>query len=208
MCPWGTAYCVGPDRNASWDTTDSWYGGYLLPGAPAWGLVGRVGNGQWVHVGSGPTTLSGTGELAFAANDDLFPDNTDNFVVTVSFSAGPAGGAATTSIRVAARLAARRNPSKTGHSLPGRPRGQLADQLQNPSRVRPPSVSHTLIRPLGVLMAGVDVRTGERSSCVATFGEIRGQHRDSSTVCAFLAFPTHLTHNRWHHSFSGSRRSA
>ena len=44
MCPWGTAYCVGPDGNASWATTDSWYGGYLLPGAPAWGLVGRVGN--------------------------------------------------------------------------------------------------------------------------------------------------------------------
>ena len=82
MCPWGTAYCVGPEGNASWDTTDSWYGGYLLPGAPAWGLVGRVGNGPWVHVGSGPTTLSGTGEVVFAANDDLYPDNTSNFVVS------------------------------------------------------------------------------------------------------------------------------
>lgn len=85
MCPWGDVfdYCVGPDGNASWATTDSWYGGYLLPGAPAWGLVGRVGNGPWIHVGSGPTTLSGTGELVFAANDDLFPDNTGNFVVNV-----------------------------------------------------------------------------------------------------------------------------
>jgi hypothetical protein len=92
MCPWGTAYCVGPDGNASWYTTDSWYGGYLLPGAPAWGLVGRVGNGPWVHVGGGPTTLSGTGELVFAANDDLFPDNTDNFVVTVSFECWPGWG--------------------------------------------------------------------------------------------------------------------
>jgi hypothetical protein len=82
MCPWGTAYCVGPDGNSAWATTDSWYGGYLLPGAPAWGLVGRVGNGPWVHVGSGPTTLSGTGEVVFAANDDLFPDNTSNFVVS------------------------------------------------------------------------------------------------------------------------------
>ena len=82
MCPWGNAYCVGPDGNASWATTDSWYGGYLLPGAPAWGLVGRVGNGPWVQVGSGPTTLSGTGEVVFAANDDLFPDNTGNFVVS------------------------------------------------------------------------------------------------------------------------------
>ena len=82
MCPWGNADCVGPDGNASWATTDSWYGGYLLPGAPAWGLVGRVGNGPWVQVGSGPTTLSGTGEVVFAANDDLFPDNTGNFVVS------------------------------------------------------------------------------------------------------------------------------
>ena len=62
------------------------------PGAPAWGLVSRVGNGPWVHVGSGPTTLSGTGELVFAANDDLFPDNTDNFVVTVSFECWPGWG--------------------------------------------------------------------------------------------------------------------
>jgi hypothetical protein len=86
MCPWGVAldYCVGPDGNASWETTDSWYGGYLLPGAPAWGLVGRVGSGPWVHVGSGPTTLTGTGELEFAVNDDLFPDNTGAFVATVT----------------------------------------------------------------------------------------------------------------------------
>ena len=86
MCPWGDAnpYCVGPDGDASWPTTDSWYGGYLLPGAPAWGLVGRVGNGPWVQVGSGPTTLTGTGELVFAVNDDLFPDNTKNFVANVT----------------------------------------------------------------------------------------------------------------------------
>ena len=86
MCPWGDVnpYCVGPDGDATWATTDSWYGGYLLPGAPAWGLVGRVGNGPWVHVGSGPTMLSGTGEVEFAVNDDLFPDNTNNFVVNVT----------------------------------------------------------------------------------------------------------------------------
>lgn len=85
MCPWGVAldYCVGPNGDASWATTDSWYGGYLLPGAPAWGLVARVGAGPWMHVGSGPATLSGVGEIVFAVNDDLFPDNTGHFVVTV-----------------------------------------------------------------------------------------------------------------------------
>lgn len=85
MCPWGVAldYCIGPDGDASWVTTDSWYGGYLLPGAPAWGLVARVGTGPWMHVGSGSTTLSGAGEIVFAVNDDLFPDNTGHFLVDV-----------------------------------------------------------------------------------------------------------------------------
>jgi hypothetical protein len=86
MCPFGGAFCVGPDGYASSDTTQSAFGGFVLPGAPAWGLVGRVGSGPWVQVGDGPTTLSGEGELVFAVNDDLFGDNTgDGFMVTVSY---------------------------------------------------------------------------------------------------------------------------
>jgi hypothetical protein len=87
-CPYGTLYCVGPDGNPAVDTTQSSYGGFVLPGAPAWGLVGRVGSGLWVQVGSGPTTLSGTGDLVFAMNDDWFSDNTGSFTVTVSYSNG------------------------------------------------------------------------------------------------------------------------
>lgn len=86
VCPFGSGFCVGPDGYSSWDTTQSSYGGFVLPTAPAWGLVARVGSGPWVTVGSGPTTLSGTGDLVFAVNDDLFGDNTGSFTVTVTVS--------------------------------------------------------------------------------------------------------------------------
>jgi hypothetical protein len=45
-----------------------------------------------VQVGSGPTTLSGTGELVFAVNDDLFWDNAGSFTVTVSYECWPGWG--------------------------------------------------------------------------------------------------------------------
>ena len=92
VCPFGTSFCPGPNGYAPWDTTTSSYGGFVLPGAPAWGLVGKVGSGPWVQVGSGPKTLSGTGELVFAANDDLFSDNTGSFTVTVSYACWPGWG--------------------------------------------------------------------------------------------------------------------
>ena len=92
VCPFGDAFCPGPDGYASWDTTSSSFGGFVLPGAPAWGLVGRVGSGPWVQVGSGPTVLSGTGSLVFAVNDDLFGDNSGSFTVTVSYACWPGWG--------------------------------------------------------------------------------------------------------------------
>lgn len=92
VCPFGGSFCTTPDGYASWDTTQSSYGGFVLPGAPAWGLVGRVGSGPWIQVGSGPTTLSGSGALVFAVNDDLFGDNRGSFSVTVSYSCWPGWG--------------------------------------------------------------------------------------------------------------------
>lgn len=91
VCPFGDGFCVGPDGYPT-DTTSSWFGGFVLPGAPAWGVVGRVGSGPWVQVGSGPTTLTGTGELVFAVNDDLFSDNAGSFTVTVSYECWPGWG--------------------------------------------------------------------------------------------------------------------
>ena len=83
---WGS-FCMGPDGDSSYDTTND---GFLLPGAPAGGLVARVGNGAWVPVGSGPTTLSGSGELVFAVNDRYYPnsyeDNSGIFKVTVTYA--------------------------------------------------------------------------------------------------------------------------
>ena len=92
VCPFGSGLCPGPNGYTPWDTTTSSYGGFLLPGAPAWGLVGKVGSGPWVQVGSGPTALTGTGELLFAVNDDLFSDNTGSFRVTVSYACWPGWG--------------------------------------------------------------------------------------------------------------------
>jgi hypothetical protein len=92
VCPFGDSFCPGPNGYAPWNTTTSGYGGFVLPGAPAWGLVGRVGGGPWVQVGTGPTTLSGTGELVFAVNDDLFVDNAGSFTVTVSYACWPGWG--------------------------------------------------------------------------------------------------------------------
>jgi len=89
VCPNYQSLCVGPDGNGSLDTTQSSsYGANLLPGAPAWGLVGRVGDGPWMQVGSGPTKLSGSGDVVFAVNDSLFGDNSGSFVVTLSSSGG------------------------------------------------------------------------------------------------------------------------
>ena len=92
VCPYGTSYCPGPGGNAAVDTTGTTFGGFPLPGAPAWALIGRVGSGPWVQVGTGPTTLSGTGVLVFAVNDDLLVDNAGSFAVTVSWACWPGWG--------------------------------------------------------------------------------------------------------------------
>ncbi len=86
VCPYGGAVCPGPNGNSGYDTNSSAYGGFPAPGAPAWGLVARVGSGAWKQVGSGPTTISGTGELQFAVNDDFLGDNSGSFTVTVTAS--------------------------------------------------------------------------------------------------------------------------
>jgi hypothetical protein len=49
VCPFGDSFCTGPDGYTPWDTTRSAFGGFRLPGAPAWGLVGRVGSRPWTR---------------------------------------------------------------------------------------------------------------------------------------------------------------
>ena len=89
VCP-GTGFCTTPDGTWVVDTTESPYDGYVLPGAPAYGLVARVGTGPWVQVGTGPVQIKGKGDLVFAFNDDKFPDNTGSFTVTVTSAGGGA----------------------------------------------------------------------------------------------------------------------
>jgi hypothetical protein len=84
VCPYGGSFCPGPDGYPGVDTTSTAFGGFPLPGAPAWGLVARVGTGTWVQVGSGPTEVSGVGALELAFNDDYLSDNSGSFTVTVS----------------------------------------------------------------------------------------------------------------------------
>ena len=92
ICVAWSSVCPGVNGDAAFDTTGTTFGGFPLPGAPAWGLIGRVGAGAWVQVGSGPTTLTGTGALAFAINDDLLSDNRGSFTVTVTYSCWPGWG--------------------------------------------------------------------------------------------------------------------
>ena len=83
VCPYAGA-CTSPDGDPSADTSSMLFGGFLQPQAPAYGLVARVGSGKWTQVGSGPTKVSGRGDLEFAFNDDLYTDNVGAFTVTVS----------------------------------------------------------------------------------------------------------------------------
>ena len=83
VCIGNPGYCGDPDGNFSKSTMQ---GSFLVPGALAYGLVGRVGAGNWVQVGSGPTKLSGKGVLVFAVNDDHYDDNSGTFEVTVSYA--------------------------------------------------------------------------------------------------------------------------
>ena len=71
-------YCPGRRRSSVWiprggPSLDTSTGGFVLPGAPAIGLIARVGTGPWVHVGSGPTTLSGTRRPGVCGERQLVP---------------------------------------------------------------------------------------------------------------------------------------
>ena len=60
VCP-NTGYCVSPDGTSVVDTTQSNFGGFVLPGAPAYGLVGRVGSGHGYRSAVGRRSFPGRG---------------------------------------------------------------------------------------------------------------------------------------------------
>jgi len=68
----GSASCVGIPETCLAQTTAS-------------ALVGRVGDGEWTLVGSGPTVLTGVGQVWLAYNDAIgfFGDNSGSYTATL-----------------------------------------------------------------------------------------------------------------------------
>jgi hypothetical protein len=64
--------------------------GYYVPGGPIAALIGRVGAGNWMEIGSGRTTVVGPGTLQLAFDDAVsLCDNGGGFTVTVLAQQGP-----------------------------------------------------------------------------------------------------------------------
>jgi len=49
-----------------------------------WSLIARIGNGPWQEVGSGPTTIFGTGEVYLGVDDDGYTDNSGDWTANVT----------------------------------------------------------------------------------------------------------------------------
>jgi hypothetical protein len=82
----GTANCDYPDcgdidANGPGGTADS---SFTAPGLPVLSLVGMIGTGSAFFVGTGPTTVTGSGELYLAYNDNIYWDNAGGFTVTIT----------------------------------------------------------------------------------------------------------------------------
>jgi hypothetical protein len=94
------------------------------PTLPRLALIGRVGANPWKTVGSGPTTLSGSGQLQLAVNDAAYGDNSGTF--TASVTAPTPGQAATsltmtvsaTTITATHTLTLRTRLTRSGAALP------------------------------------------------------------------------------------------
>lgn len=63
-----------------------------MNGFPIVSLVARVGGGELQFVGTGPTILTGSGELVLYVNDNFFGDNSGAWNVTVSYDCYPGNG--------------------------------------------------------------------------------------------------------------------
>lgn len=87
LCPpVGTGCANSPDGgNPGNSPSDS-----LVPNSPFGCLAARVGSGAWACIGSGPTLLSGTGEVQFGVNDSFvspgvgYEDNGGQFAVSIA----------------------------------------------------------------------------------------------------------------------------
>lgn len=53
-----------------------------------WSLIARIGDGPWQEVGSGPTTIVGTGEVYLGVDDDGYTDNSGQWTAIVTADPG------------------------------------------------------------------------------------------------------------------------
>lgn len=61
-------------------------------GFPVVSLVASVGGGELQFIGTGPTQLTGSGELVLYVNDNFFSDNSGAWNVEVSYECYPGNG--------------------------------------------------------------------------------------------------------------------
>jgi len=90
----GGACPAGPDGAAP-----PFFGvGPVIPIAPAGALVGEVGTAPWQVLGSGPTVVSGSGDLLLGTQDGYdWSDNSGSFTVTITQPCTPGNGFGDTS---------------------------------------------------------------------------------------------------------------
>lgn len=61
-------------------------------GFPVVSLVARVGGGSLQFVGTGPTQLTGSGEVVFYVNDTFFGDNSGSWNIEITYDCYPGYG--------------------------------------------------------------------------------------------------------------------
>ncbi|GGF16029.1 hypothetical protein [Williamsia phyllosphaerae] len=86
--PGYTTEVAGPNGFPTLNCTSSPSSQCVLADRPFMALVGKVGTADPVLVGAGPTTLSGSGPLSFAFNDNVdgFANNEGSFTVSITYT--------------------------------------------------------------------------------------------------------------------------
>ncbi len=90
------------------------------PGLFAFSLIGKVGRGHLVFIGTGPRTVSGRGRLALAYNDGNYTDNSGGYTVRLTYRCA-LGNVACATVRISRPVAGKAftpTPTNTPTSTP------------------------------------------------------------------------------------------
>jgi hypothetical protein len=78
-------FCTGGPDGAPISSTLQDPSGFFQPQLNAFSLIGSLDGGStWKEIGSGPTTVTGPGDLIFADNDNNYGDNSGSVSVTIT----------------------------------------------------------------------------------------------------------------------------